>query len=393
MKNAFVIVLVTTILFGAGGAGLLIADSSQNRPAEQTAEATLSPEQQAYEDAVNAVNRQNTEAWEQYEQELAEYNARIAAENAWPAPEKGEGWEIVDLSDYPLEQPITLTLDRDDVIYNGLLLVNAWHSRPAYYDDEGPINVHGAYPAIRLDNHRIRLLDRAAQAWDELIGDAVVRGWDYFMLYRGYRTYGDQETLFNEEKDSLRSRYTNDEDLIAAVIRRNYDLPGTSEYNTGLSAWPRLYKSGDAEINGRDNNFFTSEEGVWVCEHAWEYGLVFRFPLTDYPVRGTQDKSYKTGISSRRRLFRYVGRANAAAMNIMDFCLEEYLEYLQDHSHIAIFEDGELRYEIYLENVPEGNLDNSLTVQVRQSAKDSIVSQESMYDNLGHIITVMEYGD
>ena len=394
MKNAFVIVLVATIIFGAGGSGLLVADTVRTDAERRAALSEVNEAQQQamdeYEAAVAAVDAQNQANQEKYEKELADYNARVAAENAWPAPPTGEGWELVDISDYPLEQEEIVTLGRDEVIYNGLLLVNQWHSRPTYYDDDQPVNVHSAFPSIRLDNHRIKLLERAGEAWNELIGDAVVRGWDYFMLYRGYRTYAEQETLFNEQRDALRSRYTSDDDLMAATARR-VSLPGTSEYNSGLSAWPRLYKSGDSAINGRDSNFFESEEGLWVYENAWRYGMVFRFPLTDYPVHGTQDKSYKTGISTRMRLFRYVGRANAAAMHILGFCLEEYLEYLQEHSHLAIFEDGEPRFEIFVENVAGGSLDNLQTVLVRQSGKDGIVSQESMYDNLGHIVTVIEF--
>ena len=44
-----------------------------------------------------------------------------------------------------------------------------------------------------------------------------------------------------------------------------------------------------------------------------------------------------------------------------------------------------------MENVAGGSLDNLQTVLVRQSGKDGIVSQESMYDNLGHIVTVIEF--
>ena len=71
-------------------------------------------------------------------------------------------------------------------------------------------------------------------------------------------------------------------------------------------------------------------------------------------------------------------------------CLEEYLEYLQQHWHIAVYEDGDLRYEIFLQDV-EGNLDNDETTTIRYSTKMDIVNQEAMYDNLGHIVTVMEY--
>jgi hypothetical protein len=34
-------------------------------------------------------------------------------------------------------------------------------------------------------------------------------------------------------------------------------------------------------------------------------------------------------------------------MRILDYCLEEYVEFLVDHPHICLYEDGALRYEVY----------------------------------------------
>ncbi len=397
MKNAFIIVLAVTILFAAGGIGLLAWNSAQNRTDEASATQKAQEEYEKalkdYEDAIaqiDAQDRQNQSdylaAKQKYDDEIAEANG---GNKKWPAP-AGDGWEIIDLSEYAVDQESTQTVDRQDLIYNGLLLVNQNHSRPSWYDDDKPVNLHTYNKEIRLDNHNIKLLESAAEAWANLITDVSTRyGWNDFMVYRGYRTYADQEKLFNERRDKLRSKYTDDSELIAATAKE-VNLPGTSEYNSGLSLWPRLYKANDATVNAKDSNFFESEEGIWLVENAWEYGFVFRFPLADYPVRGTQEKGYKTGIHSRIRLFRYVGKANAAAMNILDMCLEEYLEYLQQHWHIAIYEDGELRYEIFLQDV-EGSLDDSETTTIRYSTKRNIVSQEAMYDNLGHIVTVMEY--
>ena len=94
---------------------------------------------------------------------------------------------------------------------------------------------------------------------------------------------------------------------------------------------------------------------------------MFRFPLADYPVKGTQDKSYKTGVSVKLQAFRYVGRGNAAVMHALDLCLEEYLDYLMEHPHLAVFENGQLRYEIVREYVGEGD-----PFQVHVSQKSGI---------------------
>ncbi len=398
MKNSFIIVLVATILFAAGGIGLLAWNSAQSRTSEasatQKAQADYEKALKEYEETIAQIEAQDEQNQHDYAVAKQKYDNEIAEANGgnkeWPKPATGDGWEIVDLSEYAVDQESVQTVDRQDLIYNGLLLVNQYHSRPSWYDDGKPVNVHTYNKELRLDNHNIKLLESAAAAWAELITDVSTRyGWNDFMIYRGYRTYADQEKLFNDKRDKLRSKYSDDEALIAATAKE-VNLPGTSEYNSGLSLWPRLYKNGDDAVNQKDNNFFDSEEGRWLIEHGWEYGFVFRFPLADYPVRGTQDKNYKTGISTRIRLFRYVGKANAAAMNILDMCLEEYLEYLQQHWHIGVFEDGNLKYEIFLQDV-EGSLDDNETVSIRYSTKRNITNQEAMYDNLGHIVTVMEY--
>ena len=41
-----------------------------------------------------------------------------------------------------------------------------------------------------------------------------------------------------------------------------------------------------------------------------------------------------------------MGKAHSAAMKVLDMCLEEYIEFLIDHPHICIYEDGALAYEV-----------------------------------------------
>ena len=51
-----------------------------------------------------------------------------SASLSWPT-QKSEGWDILDLTTYPLEYPNRVTMSRADVMNTGLLLVNQWHSR------------------------------------------------------------------------------------------------------------------------------------------------------------------------------------------------------------------------------------------------------------------------
>ena len=113
-------------------------------------------------------------------------------------------------------------------------------------------------------------------------------------------------------------------------------------------------------------------------------GLIFRFPQASWPLDDTRDKSFKTGVSAKLNLYRYVGKGNAAVMHYLDFCMEEYIEYLEEHPHIALFEDGVLKYEIYRQPVGTAN---SFDAQLTRNAS----SFQTSLDNMGAIITTFFY--
>lgn len=177
------------------------------------------------------------------------------------------------------------------------------------------------------------------------------------------------------------SAWTDDE-LIAAT-KKSINLPGTSEYNSGLAFTLYLYENGNDELNKMV--FSESEQGKWMYENSWKYGLVFRFPLQGFPTKGTVSRAYKTGVNVEMNLFRFVGIPNATVMHHLDMCLEEYIEYLMAHPHIAVFEDGQLKYEIVRQQVG----DDSSTFSVSISRKTSNYTMS--LDNMGGLITIYEY--
>ena len=84
-------------------------------------------------------------------------------------------------------------------------------------------------------------------------------------------------------------------------------------------------------------------------------------------------------------VYRYVGKPNAAVMHAMNFCMEEYVEYLMVHPHLAVYEHGTLKYEIL--RVEGGTGTEDVTVQISNTAKDAIISTDIM----GGIIIGMIY--
>ena len=310
-----------------------------------------------------------------------EWSTRCEYDLPWPAP-KDEGWDVIDLTSYPLENATIITVNRSDVMNNGMLLVNEWHSRPDDFSEENLVSI-GKYTSgnLQVDNYNLQLFPVAIDALVSAVNDAKALGYENYIVEEAYRSWDAQNELFNKYMEKYADSYTGD--ALIERTKRDVNYPGTSEFNSGLAFTLRLYKKGDAEVN--KSTYVNTAEGQWMSENCWKYGLVFRFPKTDYPVKGTADKSYKTGVSVSLRAYRYVGLGNAAVMHTLDLCLEEYIEYLQEHPHIAVFEDGVPRYEIIRQYV--GDEASSFQIQVTKQAKGYV----SSLDNMGGVITVFEY--
>lgn len=349
---------------------------------------------------VNNVNQlrqeaqqRNEEKADAYRQEVADLQAQLEANNNisadWPQPDTLEGIAIVDLTNYPLDNPSTVTVTRQDVMLGGLLLVNEWHSRPSDFDETSLVSIMTYARSMGVTKSIWRNADQkifpvAASAMLDALNAAKDAGLEGYVVREGYRSIADQQALFDEEYNRLKTRHSAwTEDELMTSTKKNVNLPGTSEYNSGLSFSLYLYEQGNDELNKL--TLSESEQGKWMYENSWKYGLVFRFPVQDFPTKGTISKSYKTGVNIEMNLFRYVGVPHATVMHQLDLCLEEYIEYLMAHPHIAVFENGSLKYEIVRQQV--GDDIDPITVSVTQKTRNYTMS----LDNMGGLVTVYEY--
>ena len=337
------------------------------------------------------VQDRNTQREQEYRLALAEFDREQAATQganlSWPA-QKTEGWDVIDLTNYPLENPSPVAATRAQAMHGGLLLVNEWHSRPADFDESAMVPMY-AYAGDRknfgVQNSSQLLHPSAIEALIAALADAKAVGLEHYVVSYAYRTYDEQDQLFQKRMQEIVNQYGNryQGDALVNRVKRDVNYPGTSEFNTGLSVTLYLYEKDNKELN--EQKFSTSQQGAWMYENSWKYGMVFRFPGADFPAAGVADKTYKTGVSVQLNCYRYVGKAHAAVMHYFDFCLEEYIEYLQDHPHIAVFENGTLKYEISRQYI--GDEAQSFTVDVPQRANGYTMS----LDNMGGVVTVFEY--
>ena len=377
--------VIALIIFAALAAGAWVGISMLNK---YRAEA---------HDAENqAINDRNAALVAEYEEEKADYMAQISGNKgnkAWPTP-ASEGWDVIDLTTYPLEAPGTRTVTRSEAMFNGLLLVNEWHSRPKDFDESAMVALYSYARDTGLesfwDDSSCKLHPNAIDALVVMLTDAKALGYDHFVVRKGnnFRSYEEQNELFTAELERQRTSRPNlSEDELFARAKKNVNYPGTSEFNTGLSFCLKLYESEEGEVKQyyEDTPFYETPDGQWLLENAWKYGFIFRFPTQNYPVPGTADKAYKTGMNLSLNCYRYVGKAHAAVMHHLNFCLEEYIEYLMDHPHIAVFENGVKRYEITYQKV--GDDQASFPVNVNTLTRNYTMT----LDNMGGVITVHEY--
>ncbi len=94
--------------------------------------------------------------------------------------------------------------------------------------------------------------------------------------------------------------------------------PGYSDHQTGLAA---DFVEQDGSMNGINfnQNFENTDSGIWLRDHAHEYGFIMRYP------KGKQDI---TGYAYEPWHFRYIGVDYATAIYETDvFCsFEEYFD-------------------------------------------------------------------
>ena len=131
----------------------------------------------------------------------------------------------------------------------------------------------------------------------------------WFWVVSGYRSPGQQEIVLdraikNNESAGMTETEA-EEDALRTVAQ-----PGYSEHHTGLAV----------DLNDVTDAFETTDAYRWLAEHAAEYGFVQRYK---------KEKSAITGIDRESWHYRYVGKTHAQAMERLDLCLEEYVEYLK----------------------------------------------------------------
>lgn len=172
------------------------------------------------------------------------------------------------------------------------ILVNKY-----YYLDENyvPENLEEISKQYALSN--MKLVKEAKEAFEEM-AKAVKKEGLNIVAMSTYRDYTYQTNLYD--------KYVKQDGKEAADTYSG--RPGYSEHQTGLAV--DVFNNKESYIN-----FHTTEEFIWMQEHAKEYGFILRFP---------QNKEEETGYQYESWHYRYVGLQIATYISENNITLEEY---------------------------------------------------------------------
>jgi len=183
-----------------------------------------------------------------------------------------------------------------------LTLINDAHPLTAEY-----------IPALgQVTDSEKQLEIHAAQAMNRLLADARKANVPCFLV-SGYRSVDYQRELFRRKVQSYLDRGfapAEAEQQAAGWVAR----PGTSEHALGLAA---DLVSNDWYLTHSDltEDFDTTEQFRWLCEHGADYGFILRYP---------KEKEDITGVHYEPWHWRWVGNT-AAQIAQSGLCLEEWL--------------------------------------------------------------------
>ena len=140
--------------------------------------------------------------------------------------------------------------------------------------------------------------------------------------------------------------------------------PNCSEHQTGLAI--DLGKAQENIDFIRPNFPYNG-----ICQLFREKSITFGFI-----ERYKKEKEKLTQISSEEWHFRYVGYPHSEIMQKMNFCLEEYIDYLKRFTQgqdCLSYKDYEINYIEMNENIKEISIEDNETIEISGNNIDGII--------------------
>ena len=151
---------------------------------------------------------------------------------------------------------------------DGILIVNKTYALPSDYRPSNSADYQYCTTCLTPET---------MNAFNEMQADAEALGLNLY-ISSGFRSYSYQENLYNNYV------YQDGQEAADTYSAR----PGHSEHQTGLAF----------DLNTIDDSFAYTDEGKWVADNCYKYGLILRYP---------KGKEQETGYQYESWHLRYVG--------------------------------------------------------------------------------------
>lgn len=185
-----------------------------------------------------------------------------------------------------------------------LILVNKQHVLSEGYEPSDLVRVKDAKKDITLR-------ETAARALEAMFIEMRAEGYEDVFVTSAYRSYRYQSGLFQTYIEQEKKKFpTLTEAEARERVLRYSAMPGTSEHQSGLCVDLMTNRMSELDESFADEAVYT-----WLCENAWKFGFILRFP---------KDKTAITGYDYEPWHYRFVGRENAYEIWRSGKCLEEY---------------------------------------------------------------------
>lgn len=273
----------------------------------------------------------------------------------------------------------TVTLTADDVHKGDLILVNYEYEYVFPEDESALVNVYQnktenysvAYNNYVVDGDVLDVFNDFISALYDETGDSCI------LVNSTYRSFEEQQSIYDDRVQKYGEDYA----------KQYVADPGHSEHHTGLSLDLTVRYSDGTYVQMKDYENLAALNTLCV-----EYGFVQRYP---------ENKYYYTHINTEPWHYRYVGTPHAYVMAKKYYCLEEYIDFVDDYTAdgemLLINEKGEITsctaadvpencYVLYY--VPE-NESGSTDVPVLKGNSEYTVSG----DNCGGFIVAVRFGE
>ena len=188
---------------------------------------------------------------------------------------------------------------KTDTKMDTLMLVNKYYLLSEDYKPEDLIYIPQTYAWGEKNSKQIRKVcfDAYLEMWNAAKEDGY-----YLMINSSYRTYEEQQKVYNNFKEKRGKNYA---DSIAA-------RPGASEHETGLALDIFSTK------NTNKRTFNTTEEAKWLEDNAYKYGFILRYPKGKEKITGYEYEAWH---------YRYIGNKAAKYCYENDITFDEYYAY------------------------------------------------------------------